>query len=73
MIIDEIGVNKGTDAEKMLLNQIIDQRTGHLKPIGILTNLDSNQLANMLGVRIMRRLTDNYGQCILFNWETYRS
>ena len=73
LIIDEIGLNKGTDHEKMILNQIVDQRTGHLKPIGILTNLDSDQLSNMLGVRVMRRLTDNNGQFILFNWKTYRA
>lgn len=72
LIIDEIGVNKGTDAEKMLLNQVVDQRTGNLKPVGILTNLDANELTKMLGPRIIDRLKANNGQWLFFNWGSYR-
>ena len=62
----------GPDAEKMLLNQIVDQRTGNLKPVGILTNLDANELTKMLGPRIIDRLKANNGQWLFFNWGSYR-
>lgn len=72
LIIDELGLTKGTDHEKMILNQIVDQRTGHLKPVGILTNLDANELKKMLGPRIIDRLKANNGQWLFFDWGSYR-
>lgn len=72
LIIDEIGLQKNTDHEKIILNQIIDRRLGHLKPIGILTNLDKTGSEKLLGSRIMSRLRSNNGQWIIFNWSDYR-
>lgn len=71
LIIDEVGLQKGTDHEKIMLNQIVDQRIGNLKPVGILTNLEKEQLTSVLGERIMDRLRAN-GRWIKFNWDSYR-
>lgn len=72
LILDEIGLQKGSDHEKIILNQVIDQRIGHLKPIGILTNLDYQDTLNLLGERIFDRLKSNNSQWIKFNWGSYR-
>lgn len=77
LVIDEVGLQKNTENEKLALNQIIDQRVGHLKPVGILTNLKpvsgngEQSLETVLGPRILDRLR---GSCrmIPFNWESYR-
>lgn len=72
LILDEIGLQKGSDHEKIILNQIIDQRIGHLKPVGILTNLDYQDTQKLLGPRIFDRLKSNNSQWIPFNWGSYR-
>jgi len=71
LIIDEIGLNKGTDHEKMILNQVIDQRTGNLKSIGILTNLDTQGFSDFVGARIVRRLQTNNSEWVVFNWKSF--
>tara|TARA_R100000951_G_scaffold116755_1_gene130441 strand:+ start:6540 stop:7247 length:708 start_codon:yes stop_codon:yes gene_type:complete len=72
LILDEIGLQKGSDHEKIILNQIIDHRIGNLKPVGVLTNLDQNNVKNVLGERIFDRLKSNNSQWIPFNWVSYR-
>jgi len=72
LVLDEIGLQKGSDHEKIILNQIIDQRIGNLKPVGVLTNLDHNHVKDILGERIFDRLKSNNSQWIPFNWSSYR-
>lgn len=72
LVLDEIGLQKGSDHEKIILNQVIDQRIGNLKPVGVLTNLDQNNVKNVLGERIFDRLKSNNSQWIPFNWHSYR-
>jgi len=72
LVLDEVGLQKGSDHEKIILNQIIDQRIGNLKPIGVLTNLDYNSTQQLLGQRIIDRLKSNNSQWIPFSWDSYR-
>ena len=72
LVLDEIGLQKGSDHEKIVLNQIIDQRVGNLKPVGILTNLSPANVKTVLGERIFDRLKSNSSKWIPFNWESYR-
>lgn len=72
LVLDEIGLQKGSDHEKIILNQVIDQRIGNLKPVGVLTNLDHNSVKTVLGERIFDRLKSNNSQWIPFNWGSYR-
>ncbi|MGB5990665.1 MAG: ATP-binding protein [Marinifilaceae bacterium] len=72
LVIDEIGLQRKNDNEMLLLNQIVDQRTGHLKPTGMLTNLNSEDLGGLLGVRIMNRMQENGGQWVAFNWPSFK-
>ena len=75
LVIDEIGLGRtSTNAannEKLAINQIIDKRLCHLKPTGILTNLDEKQINEQLGVRIMDRMHNDGGQWIPFEWASF--
>jgi len=72
LVLDEIGLQRGTDAEKLALNQIVDQRICRLKPTGMLTNLSAQHVNECLGARIMDRMRSCGGKWISFNWESYR-
>ena len=78
LILDEIGLQRGTDAERLALNQIVDQRISRFKPTGMLTNLPagstdgSPSMNSVLGVRIMDRMRSNGGKWISFDWESFR-
>lgn len=72
LIIDEVGLQRGTTAENITINTIVDQRLCRLKPTGMLTNCDSKSLNDILGARVMDRMRMNSGQWIEFNWESYR-
>lgn len=77
LVIDEIGLGRtSTNAannEKLAINQVIDKRLCHLKPTGILTNLDREQINEHLGIRIMDRMHNDNGQWIEFNWPSFRN
>ncbi len=72
LVIDEIGLQRGTDTENLILNQIVDQRICRFKPTGMLTNLDAQAINECLGVRIMDRMRMNGGKWISFDWQSYR-
>lgn len=72
LVLDEIGLQRGTDAERLAINQIVDQRVCRIKPTGMLTNLSAEEMGKMLGDRIMDRMKMNGGKWIPFNWESHR-
>lgn len=71
LIVDEIGRQFGTDSEKMILFEIINQRYEQMKPIIAITNLDGVNLSECLGVAALDRLKEN-GKSICFDWSSYR-
>lgn len=71
LILDEIGVQFGTEAERVLLFDIIDGRYGRMQPVIVISNLDLPALDEMLGKRSVDRLREN-GQLVRFQWESYR-
>ncbi|MBQ0956452.1 ATP-binding protein [Serratia symbiotica] len=73
LVLDEVGVQRDTKNEFVILHQIIDRRTAMMKPVGVLTNLNHADLAEVLGPRVMDRLMMDGGVWINFNWESYRS
>lgn len=79
LVLDEIGLQRKNDNEKLTINTIIDQRIGRMKPTGMLTNLrpessDANEetMATVVGTRIMSRMRMNGGKWKSFVWEDYR-
>ncbi|MDU7382260.1 MAG: ATP-binding protein [Enterobacteriaceae bacterium] len=72
LVLDEVGVQRDTRNEWVLLNQIIDRRLAAMKPVGVLTNLNFDELSKILGERAMDRLTMDNGIWVNFTWGSYR-
>jgi len=79
LIMDEIGVQFGTEAEQITLFEIINKRQANLKPMILLSNLpassdDKNQrtLPDYLGTRVFDRLREGGGKLLVCDWESYR-
>lgn len=61
LVLDEIGVQLGSDFEQMVLTSIIDIRSRNCLPIVAITNLRLDDLLNLLGQRAFDRLLGNGG------------
>lgn len=72
LVIDEIGIQYGSDAEGIILYRILNARYENLRPTILVTNLDDNGLANCIGAPLVDRLKENGGQFIAFNWDSHR-
>ncbi|BGI51704.1 MAG: ATP-binding protein [Candidatus Hamiltonella defensa (Ceratovacuna japonica)] len=73
LIIDEIGVQFGSDAEKMILFDLINSRYEAMKPTFLLSNLPKDALPQFLGERVMDRMNEGGGCTLVFTWGSYRS
>jgi DNA replication protein DnaC/putative replication protein len=71
LVLDEIGLQKGSEWEINLLTQIVDRRQLQLKPTGMLTNSTEAELLAVLGERIMDRQLSG-GVWVEFNWPSQR-
>lgn len=72
LILDEVGIQRGSSGEKVILNQVIDRRLSSMRPVGILTNLNYESLKETLGMRILDRLQMDGGMWVNFEWDSYR-
>ncbi|CAD5624949.1 putative replication protein [Escherichia coli] len=72
LVLDEIGIQRETKNEQVVLHQIVDRRTASLRSVGMLTNLNHAAMSTLLGERIMDRMTMNGGRWVSFNWESWR-
>lgn len=71
LILDEVGVQYGTEAEQVSLFDIIDKRYRDLMPTILLTNLNAKGMREFLGDRSYDRLREN-GLWVTFDWESQR-
>lgn len=72
LVLDDVGVQRESRGEWVVLNQIVDRRLAALKPIGVLTNLNHVELERVLGPRVMDRLTMGGGMWVNFDWGSFR-
>lgn len=56
LVIDEVGVQKGSEAEKRILFSILDNRVTSNKPTILMSNLGPKALAELLGDRLYDRV-----------------
>ena len=71
LVLDELGVQAGTETEKNILLEIINDRYNAIKPMIITSNLDLSGLEELIGLRALDRLRE---VCVLLpmQWESYR-
>lgn len=72
LILDEIGVQFGSDTEKNLLFDLLNERYERRKPTLLLSNLAKEDVAKFLGERVMDRLREDGGRILTLEWESYR-
>jgi DNA replication protein DnaC len=73
LILDEVGVQFGSDAEKMILDEILNNRYEDMKPTILISNLDPEGLKRFVGDRILDRFRENGGKMLQFKFKSYRS
>ena len=71
LMIDEVGVQYGTDSEQTILFEILDRRYAEMRPTILLTNQGKEGLRKYVGDRVYDRLIET-GRMVVFDWESYR-
>lgn len=71
LVIDEIGVQYGTDGEQNILFEVLDRRYRDMLPTILLANQSKDGIKQFLGERAYDRLTET-GRIVTFEWESYR-
>lgn len=72
LILDEAGMDYGTDFNKTLMFEVLNRRYENMKPTIVMTNLDAGALKEYFGDRILDRMREGGGKMIAFNWESQR-
>ncbi|MCE9565827.1 MAG: ATP-binding protein [Planctomycetes bacterium] len=72
LILDEVGVQYGSDTEKNILFEIVNERYEAMKPTILISNLALSALAEYAGDRVLDRMKENGGKLIVFDWKSYR-
>lgn len=72
LVIDEVGVQYGTDAEKHLLFEVMDKRYREMVPTVLITNQNSKGLKDFVGERVFDRLKQT-SKWVPFEWDSHRS
>jgi len=72
LILDEVGVQFGSDAELLLLFDVLNGRYEALRPTVLASNLTVEELPDCLGARLMDRLRENGGVVVPFTWASER-
>lgn len=72
LIIDEVGVQFGSETEKQILFNLINERYENVKSTIAISNLNIDDVKLYLGERIMDRFREGGGKAVMFNWGTYR-
>ena len=62
----------GSEFEKQILFDVLNERYEKLKPSILLSNIPREQLGEYLGERVTDRLRENGGKMIPFDWDSHR-
>lgn len=71
LILDEIGAQLGSEHEKMLMFEIINERYQQCRSTILISNLTREELGEFLGDRVMDRFRES-GAVIPFDWQSHR-
>lgn len=72
LVVDEVGVQHGTDFERQVLFEVINGRYEQVKPTIVVSNLGIPELRQCIGDRAVDRLRDRGGLVEVFRWESAR-
>lgn len=72
LVLDEIGVQYGTDGEQTILFDVLDRRYREMMPTILLTNQATAGFKEFIGERSYDRLVE-VSRWVPFDWESYRA
>ena len=72
LVLDEVGVQFQSNAERLNLFDILDGRYRARQPTMLISNLGFKDLSSCLGVRLVDRLMESGSAVVVFDWESYR-
>ena len=72
LILDEVGVQFGSDTEKLILFDVLNERYEKRRPTLLLSNFGVDEVQAYLGDRIFDRLREDGGEAVPFDWESQR-
>lgn len=70
-ILDEVGVQRGTDSEALIIFDILNRRYNAVRPTVLISNLPLQDLELVLGERVIDRMREG-GARVSFDWPSYR-
>ncbi len=73
LVLDEVGMQYGTDTERLALWEVMNGRYESMKPTIIVSNLTAKEIAGYVGDRVIDRMRENGGAVLAFTWESFRS
>ena len=71
LVIDEIGMQYGTEAEQNILFDVLDRRYREVKPTILLTNQSRDGFSSYVGERVLDRMRET-SRWIACDWESHR-
>lgn len=73
LILDEVGAHFGSDTERLLLFDVLNERYEKRRPMLLLSNLPLDGVKAFLGERLFDRLQEDGGEAVAFDWKSWRS
>lgn len=73
LVLDEIGVQSGSEWERNLAFDMLNERYQQQKPTLCISNLDRVGVTQFLGDRVIDRMREGGGKVLLFDWQSYRN
>jgi DNA replication protein DnaC len=71
LVIDEVGMQYGTEGEQTILFDVLDRRYREVRPMVLLTNQNRDGFKSFVGDRIYDRLVET-SRWVPFDWESFR-
>ena len=73
LILDEVGVQFGSDFERNMMFDVLNERYEKRRPTILLSNLSKDELVGFLGERVFDRMREDSGKFVAFDWDSHRS
>lgn len=71
LVIDEVGIGKGSDDERNIAYETIGRRYNAMKPTIVISNCNTADMADYIGERCVDRLLEK-GKILALDWKSYR-
>ena len=72
LVIDEVGVQFGSETEKMFITEVVVDRHENMRPTILISNLSLPEIETYIGFRAIDRFYEGKSSILQFTWDSYR-